>query len=375
MFKIFRVITAVFFVTIIHSDDYYKGDTLVRKGVHAFYNYEFDKAVDILTQARDNFPDHPGVHLIWAASRWVRSQANSPVKETYRILNEDLKEIGPVYDSLVDRFEYDPNYKLYQGSALGLSARVALGKKQWIRTLIRSYKGFIIIKEVAQESPDIKDAQLPIGIVEYFAGISNPIINWAVRLYDLDASTESGLHRMALAADEGHWAWIEAKAILSNLYLWVENDPILALEHAKDLAEKFPDNFYFNLLYLESLIRTNNISVSLVIINDMEVNSSKLTRRQLEWYLPYLDYEKALLSFYQEDYSKALDQVDLTIEGYAAELDIILGNAYLLKGMCHDALDQRGKAKESYRNCLDLDNFSGSMKQAMNYLKKPFPGI
>ena len=148
MFKIFRVITAVLFVTIVHSDDYYKGDTLVRKGVHAFYNYEFDKAVDILTQARDNFPDHPGVHLIWAASRWVRSQANSPVKETYRILNEDLKEIGPVYDSLVNRFEYDPNYKLYQGSALGLSARVALGKKQWIRTLIRSYKGFIIIKEV-----------------------------------------------------------------------------------------------------------------------------------------------------------------------------------------------------------------------------------
>ena len=177
MFKIFRVITAVLFVTIVHSDDYYKGDTLVRKGVHAFYNYEFDKAVDILTQARDNFPDHPGVHLIWAASRWVRSQANSPVKETYKILNEDLKEIGPVYDSLVDRFEYDPSYKLYQGSALGLSARVALGKKQWIRTLIRSYKGFIIIKEVAQESPDIKDAQLPIGIVEYFAGISNQIIS------------------------------------------------------------------------------------------------------------------------------------------------------------------------------------------------------
>ena len=375
MFKIFRIITAVLFVTIVHSDDYYKGDTLVRKGVHAFYNYEFDKAVDILNQARVDFPDHPGVHLIWAASRWVRSQANSPVEETYRILNEDLKEIGPVYDSLVDRFEYDPNYKLYQGSALGLSARVALGKKQWIRTLIRSYKGFIIIKEVAQESPDIKDAQLPIGIVEYFAGISNPIINWAVRLYDLDASTESGLHRMALAADEGHWAWIEAKAILSNLYLWVENDPILALEHAKDLAEKFPDNFYFNLLYLESLIRTDNIPLSLVIIKDMDTSSSRLTHRQLEWYLPYLDYERALLSFYQEDYSKALDQVDQSIEGYTAELDIILGNAYLLKGMCHDALDQRGKAKESYRNCLDLDNFSGSMKQAMNYLKKPFPGI
>ena len=84
-------------------------------------------------------------------------------------------------------------------------------------------------------------SQLPIGIVEYFAGISSPLINWAVRLYDLDPSTESGIHRIALAADEGHWSWIEAKAILSNLYLWVENDPILALEHAKDLANNFPN--------------------------------------------------------------------------------------------------------------------------------------
>ena len=375
MFKILRFILAVFYISILHADDYYKGDTLVREGVHAFYNYEFDKAVNILSEARIQFPDHPGVHLIWAASRWVRSQAHSPVGETYRILKKDLDEIGPVYDELVDKYEYDPNYKLYQGSALGLSARVALGKKQWLRTLIRSYRGFIIIKDVAKGSPEITDAQLPIGIVEYFAGLSNPIISWAVRLYDLDASTESGLHRMALAADEGHWSWIEAKAILSNLYLWVENDPILALEHAKDLVRYFPDNYYFNLLYLESLIRTNKIDISKVIIRNMKISSSKLTDRQIKWYSPYLDYEIALLSFHQEDYLKALELVSQTIDDYTAELDIILGNAYLLQGMCYDRLDQRVKAKDSYNKCIALDNFSGSIKRAKEYLRQPFSGI
>jgi len=375
LFKILRFTLAVFYISILHADDYYKGDTLVREGVHAFYNYEFDKAVNILSEARIQFPDHPGVHLIWAASRWVRSQAHSPVEETYRILQKDLDDIGPVYDELVDKYEYDPNYKLYQGSALGLSARVALGKKQWLRTLIRSYRGFIIIKDVAKGSPEITDAQLPIGIVEYFAGLSNPIISWAVRLYDLDASTESGLHRMALAADEGHWSWIEAKAILSNLYLWVENDPILALEHAKDLVRYFPDNYYFNLLYLESLIRTDKIEISKVIIGDMKISSSKLTDRQIKWYSPYLDYEIALLSFHQEDYQKALELVSQTIDDYTAELDIILGNAYLLQGMCYDRLDRRVKAKDSYNKCIALDNFSGSIKRAKEYLRQPFSGI
>ena len=95
----------------------------------------------------------------------------------------------------------------------------------------------------------------------------------------------------------------------------------------------------------------------------------------MEWYLPYLDYERALLSFYKEDYVKALQQVNKTIDEYTAELDIILGNAYLLQGMCYDRLDQRGKAKGSYKDCIALDNLSGSIKMAKGYLKKPFSGM
>ena len=107
----------------------------------------------------------------------------------------------------------------------------------------------------------------------------------------------------------------------------------------------------------------------------MKIKSSNLTARQLEWYLPYLDYERALLSFYQKDYVKALEQVNKTIDEYTAELDIVLGNAYLLQGMCYDQLDQRGKAKGSYKDCIALGNFSGSIKIARDYLKKPFSGM
>ena len=370
----FRSFIAVLLVTGAFANDYYKGDTLVKKGVYAFYNYEFDAAVDILSDARDEFPDHPGVHLIWAASRWVRAQANSPVEETYKILENDLNEVYPIYDDLVGRYGYDPSYRLYQGSALGLSARVSLGRKQWLRTLYRAYKGFNIINDITKEHPQLIDAQLPIGIVEYYSGISNSLLSWAIKLYDLEPSTESGLHKMSLAADDSNWAWIEAKAILSNLYLWVENEPILALEHSKDLAQHFPNNYYFNLLYLESMIRTNNINISIAILRDMEINLSKLTDRQRDWYTPYLHYEKALLSFYQEDYYKTIELLDKTIKMYTAELDIILGNAYLLKGMAYDKIEDRSKAKESYYKCISLDNFSGAMRKAKDHLKQPYIG-
>ena len=59
-----------------------------------------------------------------------------------------------------------------------------------------------------------------------------------------------------------------------------------------------------------------------------------LTEKQKEWYIPYQNYEMALLNFYQGDYNKTLDLVKKTIIEYSGELDIILGNAYLFSSSC-----------------------------------------
>ena len=48
-----------------------------------------------------------------------------------------------------------------------------------------------------------------------------------------DPSMESGLEKILEAANEGKWSWIEAKSILCNLYLWVEDDPLAFLPHAE----------------------------------------------------------------------------------------------------------------------------------------------
>ena len=345
---------------------YYVGDSLVQEGVHAFYNYDFDNSVEILDQARKKYPDHPGVHLIWAASRWVRSQANDPVEETYRVLEQDLKEIKPVYEELILKYPYDPNYKLYLGSSIGL------GKKEWLNTLFNSHKGFSVIKGIANESDQIVDLQLPIGIVEYYAGISNVFLRWTIDLLGFEPSVESGLEKIMQAANEGKWSWIEAKAILCNLYLWVEDDPMLSLPHARELAYNFPENYWFNLLYLESLIRTNMFDDSYEIIEKMENLLSNLTDRQKEWYKPYLSYEIALFYFQKKEYEESLKNVKNTIRDYAGELDIILGNSYLLEGMVYDKLNVREKAKESYRKCIELKNFSIAMKKAEKYLERSY---
>jgi tetratricopeptide (TPR) repeat protein len=241
--------------------------------------------------------------------------------------------------------------------------------------LLHSHKGFSIIKGIASQSSQIVDLQLPIGIVEYYSGVSNVILRWTIALMGFEPSVESGLEKIMQAANEGKWSWIEAKAILCNLYLWVEDDPVLSLPHARELAYNFPENYWFNLLYLESLIRTNMFNDSYKVIEKMDDLLLDLTDRQKEWYKPYLSYEIALLHFHKKEYKESLKNVKKTIKNYAGELDVILGNAYLLEGMVYDKLSKRIKAKQSYRKCIELKNFSIAMKKAEKYLERSFSEI
>ena len=344
----------------------------MKEGVHAFYNYEYDRALELLSMARQEHPDHPGVHFIWAAAAWTKSLAYDPVDTTHRVLEKVLADITPIYDALVKKYPLDPYYRLYQGSTIGLTARVTLAQKRWLATLIRAYQGFVIITDVAEENPGLMDGRLPLGIVEYYSGLGNTPLQWAVTLYGLNASTESGLNQMTLAADNSDWAWVEANGILSFLYLWVEDDPVLAGKHSRKVVETFPNNYYYHIMLLEATIKIGQLDVAWQIIDHLTATAENLTPRQREWYLPYLEYEKALFMFKKQKYGLALSYVQDTINNYSGELDVILGFAYLLQGKIKDLTGDRAGAKTSYRACLDLDNFSSAMSNANQYLNRPF---
>ena len=42
----------------------HKGDAFVKQGVDAFFNYEFEKSIEILSKARSAYPDHPVDHAV-----------------------------------------------------------------------------------------------------------------------------------------------------------------------------------------------------------------------------------------------------------------------------------------------------------------------
>jgi len=348
------------------------GDSLVWKGVYAFYNNETSLAVEILTEARKEFPMNAAVHFTWASARWLHSQANDPIEKTYVVLNSDLDEITPLYKELVKQYPDNPLYKLYLGSAEGLRARVYLGQKRWFKTLIPAYLGFKITKGVADKYPEIKDAMLPMGVVEYYAALRSSILKWAASLFGLETTKESGLSKMEIAAQEGDFAWIEARSLLSFIYLWEAPNIIKALEHTTILAKKFPNNFYFVLMYAESLIKTGKQEEAHEVLIQLNKDFTDLTDTQKINMQSYLDYEWALYWFGQNQYDQALMFTKQSINNYQAELDLYLTNSLLLLGNIHDINGHRSDAKTAYQKCIKLDNNSEAVRLAHIYMDNPY---
>ncbi|MEE8342033.1 MAG: hypothetical protein V3R52_08055 [Candidatus Neomarinimicrobiota bacterium] len=348
------------------------GDSLVWEGVNAFYNNETARSITVLTKAREEFPLNAAVHFTWATARWLHSQANDPVEKTYYVLNRDLDEVAPLYKDLVKKYPENPLYSLYLGSAEGLRARVYLGQKKWFKTLIPAYRGFRTTKRVADNYPEIKDAMLPMGVVEYYAALRSSLLKWAASLFGLETTKESGLAKMEIAATEGDFAWIEARSLLAFIYLWEAPNFDKAHEHSKILAETFPNNFYFLLMYAESLIRKENFNQAKTVLLQMDLDFNNLTTVQKLHMKSYLDYEWALYWFEQDQFDKALKFAENSIADYEAELDIYLTNSLLLLGNIFDINRDRSQARIAYRKCIDLDNNSEAVRLAKIYIDNPY---
>ena len=107
-----------------------------------------------------------------------------------------------------------------------------------------------------------------------------------------------------------------------------------------------------------------------LLILDNSIGS--LTEIQQKWFYGYLQFEWALYHFYSENQEVSMRYVKQTISSYGAELDIILGEAFLLNGKLLDLKGERNEAVLSYRRCKELDNMSQAMRDAKEFLKKPF---
>ena len=350
------------------------GDLKVREGVDAFYNFEYEKSLRILSSARTEYPSHPVVHAVWAAAWYQYDQSQFSEKKVYSNFESRLQKVEKIYDSLAAIHPNQTNYLLFLGTVQSLKARIHLGQKRFLSTFYSAYKGMRMIQKANTGPYQTKDSLLPIGIVEWYSDLSNPILKLAAQSIGVRPSRYKGISKMEISARESEWAWMESMSVLAYIYQFFDLNPEKGLAYMNTLSSKYPDNFKFNIYYCLGLLQTGKINEA---EKKLEILDDKLSQQRpfhQKRYRPYISFLWGELYFQKNDHNSSLVYLNQSLKEYDSDMDVVLANVFLLQGKIYDLKNMRYEARQAYKQCIKLKNSTSAIVFAKQYLNEPYKG-
>ncbi|MEE9465143.1 MAG: hypothetical protein V3W14_06180 [Candidatus Neomarinimicrobiota bacterium] len=332
------------------------GDSLFWRGIDAMYSYRFAEAHILLDSVMTSDPDNPVAPLVSVGNRWQWALAEEGVVESYDAILTGINTTLPRYEAMLERGVPEAEVWLYMGSTYGLRARIAIAQKRWMSVLYSGLKGFRLIQRAQEQDSTLADAWLAVGLFDYYGGISSAPIQVVARMFGIRPDRRLGLAELERAIREAPYAWVEAASIISIIYLYVEDNPHAAYRYTIMIRDRYPDNYYFNFLYAEELVRTGRLEAARQFLPQLRALVDRShTKQRPEWDLKYGTLEAAL-AFEEGNLEKALERAEWVISNYRMEWDWHLGQALYLRGAIREQRDDPAGALDDYKAVTRLDN-------------------
>lgn len=261
------------FISVSAQDQRAQLDALRAEGYDALYNLDYEGARKRFQKMIELAPDHPAGAQCLASSLWLQ-QLNEAweLKATLYSTEANEKEKPKLNRTQVEEFRKwirtskqlsqarlkkdprDVEALYFLGAAEGLEAAFAGGVERKFRAALRSGSDSVDRhKEVLKLSPQFRDAELTIGLLNYVVGSLPLPVKMLVATMGVRGSKKRGLEALERVSNEGHWARDAARVLLVDLYKrekrWTD-----AFEMARQLSEKYPRNYLFKLQMADALV-------------------------------------------------------------------------------------------------------------------------
>jgi len=351
------------------SSDY---ESQIQSALTAMYTYKFARAQALFEGLATPQKFHPLAPLGALASRWLGDQEQFGFTQANQLLLPEIDHTVQIYRDYLQRSGQSAEIYFYLGATLGLKARVALGRKDWLTVLVNGYTAVSYIRKASRLDPNFCELQLPLGVFNYYVGISKGYMRIAAFIMNTSGDKEEGLRQIHYAAQKAQYGKYEARGILAFIYLYLENKSEVAYQEAAQLSKKFPSNPYYHFLQAEALLALNNLRSAekeIAILSSILPQLQGFTQAEYRLRLHLLEGEVA---FAKRDWNKAWQELSYYVEHYNLESDIPLTIALLKLGQIADLAGNRQTAIRYYQKARDLDNRTYICRQAAQYLQTPF---
>ena len=229
----------IFFSGNIFSQDFGQVHKLVKEGIDATYNIDFNTALSRFQQAKSIAPnDLRGPFFESTVYFWkAMLTKNRTDYETYLNLSDNIIERT---SSIIDKNENDLDAQFYMGWTYTIRAFLVYTiDKNMLKAASDIKDGNKALIFVVEKNSNYYDAYLGLGVYNYMISMIPRKLQWLTSILGYSGDKEEGKKQLMIASDKGTYTNTEAKFYLTLLSWREENYPV-AEDYAKQLTESHP---------------------------------------------------------------------------------------------------------------------------------------
>jgi tetratricopeptide (TPR) repeat protein len=350
----------------------------VQRGIDELYNYDFDKAESDISDVIKLCPEHPVGYFFRAMIQWERIISKFDDESQDEKLYKLLDVVVDICEKRLDENPDDVAAMFFKGGAVGFRGRLRANRGKWLGAVNDGIVALPLVRKAYELDPNNYDVLLGIGIYNYYASVipdRYPIVKPAMIFFP-SGDRKKGLEQLRQASLHAKYAQVEATYFLMQNYFTYEKDYSRALELARKLHEKYPNNSMFFRYLGRCLVSTGYLGEANDIFIDIihrytqhQIGYDMYDAREAYYYIGKFEFlagrfDTALKNLYAcDEISRILDK---------EESSGFMSLANLIVGMIYDVQGKRYYATEQYKKVLAMKEYENSYQDAEKYLQQPY---
>ena len=353
-------------------------DMRVQQCIDKIYNFEFDKAEADISEVIKLCPDHPVGYFFRAMVQWERIISKFDDESQDKKLYKLLDAVIDICEKRLDENPEDVAAMFFKGGAVGFRGRLRANRGKWLGAINDGIVALPLVRKAYELEPNNYDVLLGIGIYNYYAAVipsKYPFVKPAMILFP-SGDRKKGLEQLRQASLHAKYAQVEATYFLMQNYFTYEKDYVSALDLARKLHEKYPNNSMFYRYLGRCLVITGYLGeandIFIDIINrytQQQLGYDMYDAREAHYYIGKFEFmagrfDTALKNLYTcDEISRKLDKEESS--GFMSLANLIIGMTYDTQGKRQDAVQQ-------YKKVLAMKEYENSYQDAKRYLQQPY---
>lgn len=255
-------------------------------------------------------------------------------------------------------------------SAHSLLTRFHADKGDYMAAIGEAKNAYSFMKKGFDLTEEYSEFNFPVGLYNYYRE-KYPELHPVYKpfmFFFRSGDIPKGLQQLEMSVNRNVFTKPEAGVFLVHIYLYYENNPAAALKNMQQLQEEYPENRFFRLQLAEVLLANNQYNNAAPHINFLLKQNDPFYKMAGQLFKGlYMEKKEQKMEEARKSYDQALQTGKIL--PYTANVYRSMAHAGL--GRFYKAQNDLEKAKEAYKNALDLAYYEYPVKpEAEKFLSR-----